>query len=77
MVIKILICIVFCFISELITYKLIKKIDKKERKKLQRWESEFVEKMKPEVEALDQKYKEFLKEKESVSEITEKKVKTK
>ena len=75
MVIKILVCIVFCALSEFLTYKFIKRIDKKERRKLQLWETEFVEKMKPQVDELEKKYKEFLREKEAISKLKEEKVK--
>ena len=69
MVLNIILCIVFCFLSEILTYKLIKRIDKKERKKLQIWEQEFVETMQPEIERLNIKYMEFIKLKEKSSEV--------
>lgn len=69
MVLKIIICIIFCFLSELLTYKFIKRIDKRERKKLQIWEQEFVETMQPEIEKLNEKYVEFIKLKEKSSEV--------
>lgn len=69
MVLNIILCIVFCFLSEILTYKLIKRIDKKERKKLQIWEQEFVETMQPEIERLNVKYMEFIKLKEKSSEV--------
>lgn len=69
MVLNIIICVVFCFLSETLTYKFIKKIDKKERKKLQIWEQEFVETMQPEIERLNIKYMEFIKLKEKSSEV--------
>ena len=69
MVLNIIICVVFCFLSEILTYKFIKKIDKKERKKLQIWEQEFVETMQPEIERLNIKYMEFIKLKEKSSEV--------
>lgn len=75
MVIKILICIVFCVLSEFLTYKFIKRIDKKERRKLQRWEADFVEKMKPKIEEIDKEYKEFLKDKEAAAKLKEEHVK--
>lgn len=59
-----LICIFFCFISEMLTYKFIRRIDKKERKKLQLWEDEFVNTMKPQMDEINKKYLEFLKNKE-------------
>lgn len=41
----IIIYIFFAFFSQLIIYKWIKKIDKKERKKLQKWEQDYINKM--------------------------------
>lgn len=41
--IKFIIYIFFAFISEMFFYKFIRKLDKKERKKLQNWEDEYID----------------------------------
>ena len=69
--IKIIICIVFCALSEFLTYKFIKKIDKKERKKLQIWEDEFVKSMKPKLQELEVELKKIDSEKREQSEKKE------
>lgn len=42
---KIIIYLVFAFVSQLITYKIMKKIDKKEREKLKKWEDDYIDEL--------------------------------
>lgn len=69
--IMIIICIVFCILSEFLTYKFIKRIDKKERKKLQIWEDEFVKSMKPKLQELEVELKKIDSEKKEKLETKE------
>ena len=43
LIFDILLCVIICVISEIATYKYIKHIDKKERKRLQVWETEYID----------------------------------
>ncbi len=50
--------IFFAIITQILTYKLIKLIDKKERKKLQKWELNYIKNAEEIVEKLKDKKKE-------------------
>lgn len=45
MLAKILIYFVFAFVSELITYKIMRKIDHREREKLKNWEDDYIDEL--------------------------------
>lgn len=45
MLAKILIYFVFAFVSQLITYKIMRKIDYKEREKLKNWEDDYIDEL--------------------------------
>ena len=45
MLVKILIYFVFAFVSQLITYKIMRKIDHKEREKLKNWEDGYIDEL--------------------------------
>lgn len=45
MLAKILIYFVFAIVSQLITYKIMRKIDHKEREKLKNWEDDYIEEL--------------------------------
>lgn len=42
MIMKIIIYIIFAIITQYLTYKWVKRIDKKERKKLKKWEKNYI-----------------------------------
>lgn len=45
MLAKILIYFVFAFVSQMITYKIMRKIDYKEREKLKKWEDDYIDEL--------------------------------
>lgn len=45
MLAKILIYFVFAFVSQLITYKIMRKIDSREREKLKKWEDDYIDEL--------------------------------
>ena len=60
-ILKIILLIFVCLISEFGAYKIIRQIDKKERKRLQKWEFEYVENLRKEVENLKKETEEIKK----------------
>lgn len=45
MLAKILIYFVFAIVSQMITYKIIRRIDSKEREKLKKWEDDYIDEL--------------------------------
>lgn len=45
MLAKCLIYLIFAFVTQLITYKIMRRIDKKEREKLKKWEDETIDEL--------------------------------
>lgn len=45
MLVKCLIYLVFAFVTQIITYEIMRKIDKKEREKLKNWEDQTIEEL--------------------------------
>ena len=65
-ILKIILLIFICVISEFGAYKLIRRIDKKERKRLQNWEFDYVEKLRKQVENLKKETEELKKMQEKM-----------
>lgn len=45
MLAKIIIYFVFAFVSQMITYKIMRKIDHREREKLKKWEDDYIDEL--------------------------------
>lgn len=65
-ILKIILLVFVCVISEFGAYKLIRNIDKKERKRLQKWEYEYVENLRKQVENLKKETEELKKMQEKM-----------
>lgn len=45
LLLELILIVMICFITDLLTYKLIRKMDKKERQKLIKWETNYLNNM--------------------------------